>query len=80
MHNLQQIFKPALIDLLQVRFKCPIESSAKQILLLSVIQQEKLKLMMHRNGWRVEYTTEIWQPVFVNFSSFAFENVSRRLT
>lgn len=59
MHNLQQILKPALIDLLQVLFKCPIESSAKQILLLSVIQQEKLKLMMRRNGWRVEYTTEI---------------------
>lgn len=59
MHNLQQILKPALIDLLQVLFKCPIESSAKQILLLSVIQQEKLKLMMRRNGWRVEYITEI---------------------
>ena len=50
MHNFQQILKPTLIDLLQVLFKCPIESSAKQILLLSVIQQEKLKLMIHRNG------------------------------
>lgn len=30
MHNLQQILKPALIDLLQVLFKCPTESSAKQ--------------------------------------------------
>ena len=50
MHNFQQILKPALIDLLQVLFKCPIESRAKQILLLSVIQREKLKFMIHRNG------------------------------
>lgn len=70
MHNFQQILKPALIDLLQVLFKCPIESSAKQILLLSVIQREKLKFMIHRNGWQIDYTTEIWQPLC--FCKFLF--------
>lgn len=30
MYYLQQILKPALIDLLQVLLKCPIETSAKQ--------------------------------------------------
>lgn len=78
MHNLQQILKPALIDLLQVLFKCPIESSAKQVLLLSVIQREKLKFMIHRNGWQIDYTTEIWQPLC--FCIFLFLRLWQSLT
>lgn len=43
MHNLQQILKPALIDLLQVFFKCPIESSAKQIFIIIRYSARKVK-------------------------------------
>ena len=55
MHNLQQIFdmtkiKQALIDLLQVLLSVQLKAVRNRFLLLSVTLQEKLKLMIHRNG------------------------------
>ena len=48
MHNLQQILKPALIDLLQVLFKCPIETSAKQNFI--IIRYSARNVKIRRNG------------------------------